>query len=51
MPNKVDSKKKLNNLPRFYEERLSNAKEETLDRIAEDIFDIEDIKDLDKYLH
>lgn len=40
-------KKKFKTLPKSYEEKLSQATEETVDKIAEDIFDIED---LDKYL-
>ena len=37
-------------MPRLYEEKLSEVKEDTIERIAEDIFEIEDVKDLDKYL-
>jgi len=43
-------KRKFKALPSSYEEKLSEVKEDTIDKIAEDIFDIEDIKDLDKYL-
>ena len=42
-------KKKFKTLPKSYQEKLSQATEETVDKIAEDIFDIEDLKDLDKY--
>ena len=44
-------KKKLNALPKHYEEKLSQAKKEIIDKIAEAIFDIRDVKDLDKYFH
>lgn len=33
------------------EEKFSQAKEEIVDKIAEDIVDIKDVKDLDKYFH
>lgn len=43
-------KKRFPEMPRVYEEKLLNAKIEVIESIAEDIFDINDIKDLDKYL-
>ncbi len=42
-------KKKLNALPRYYEEKLFQSTEEVIAKIAEDIFDIKDVKDLDTY--
>ncbi|SHF72608.1 protein of unknown function [Caldanaerobius fijiensis DSM 17918] len=41
--------KKLKGLPKKYEEMIKNADSNILDRIAEDIFDIEKTEDLDKY--
>ncbi|MDD4569347.1 MAG: DUF4351 domain-containing protein [Tepidanaerobacteraceae bacterium] len=43
-------KKKFKIFPSSYEAKLFGAKEETIDKIAEDIFDIAEVKDLDKYL-
>lgn len=42
-------KKKFENLSKTYEDKLLKASEETIDKIAEDIFDIEKIEDLDTY--
>lgn len=42
-------KKKFNTLPAAYEEKLLKAKEQIIDNITEDMFDIEKIEDLDKY--
>ena len=42
-------KKKFKDFPEEYIQKLSKSTDETLDKIAEDIFDIENINDLDKY--
>lgn len=42
-------KKKFNTLPAAYEEKLLKAKEQIIDNITEDMFDIDKIEDLDKY--
>ena len=43
-------KRKFKTFPVSYEAKLADVKEETIDKIAEDIFDIVKIEDLDKYL-
>ena len=43
-------KRKFEKFPSSYEIKLSGAEEETIDKIAEDIFDIAEIEDLDRYL-
>ena len=43
-------KRKFKTFPNVYEIKLQDAKEDIVDRIAEDIFDIDKVEDLNKYL-
>ena len=43
-------KRKFKTFPNVYEIKLQDAKEDIVDRIAENIFDIDKVEDLNKYL-